>query len=382
MGWLAAVGVAAVTSVVVACVPPPTDEAATPVGDDLVRLNEVQFLGTHNSYNTAPSLGLINALTVGAGIFPELEGSDLDPAQLNYTHRPLPDQLASGLRTFELDLFADPTGGRFARPLAAQLLNEPYPTGVDEPGIKVLHIQEINYRSTCPTLIACLGQLRTFSDAHPEHLPIIVNLELKEDVLPSPFDVTPIQQFDAEQLVGLEDEIRSVLGDRLITPDEVRGDAPDLVTAVTTTGWPSIADTRGRFLLFLDNDGPVQDRYLDLHPNLEGALVFTSGGLGEPHGGLLKLNDPGDGSGIRGLVEQGFMVRTRADADVVNPSTAQRAGALASGAQVVHTDFPRGEPKFGTGYVVEFPTRVQARCSPVLPVGSACQPAALVEPRP
>ncbi len=380
--WTSGAVVASLVALVVACVPPPPEEAAAPVGDDLVRLNEVQFLGTHNSYILGPSLGLINALTVGAGIFPELEGSDLDPAQLNYSHRPLPDQLASGLRTFELDLFADPTGGRFSRPLAAQLLNEPYPTGVDQPGTKVLHIQEINYISTCPTLVRCLTQLRAFSDANPDHLPIVINLELKEDTLPSPFDVTPIQPFDAAQLTILEDEIRSVIGDRLVTPDEVRGTAPDLATAVTTTGWPSVADTRGRFLLFLDNDGAVQDRYLDLHPNLQDALIFTSGGQGEPHGALLKLNDPGDGSQIRSLVEQGYMVRTRADADVVTPSPSQRAAALASGAQIVHTDFPRGEAKLGSGYVVEFPTRAQARCNPVLASGSACQPAALVEPRP
>lgn len=362
--------------------PAPPVEPAAPEGDDLVGLNELQYLGTHNSYIVGPSLGLLNVLAIGANLFPDLAGSGLDPAQLNYGHRPLSQQLASGLRTFELDLFADPEGGRFASPLAAELLNEPYPTGVDQPGTKVLHIQEINYLSTCPTLVACLGELRTFSDANPAHLPIIVNLEMKEDALPAPFDVTPITPFDTTQLAVVESEIASVLGDRLITPDEVRGDAADLSTAVTTTGWPSVADARGRFLFFVDNPGAVQDRYLDLHPNLQGALMFTSAGFGAPHAGVLKVNDPGDGTEIRSLVEQGYLVRTRADADVVNPSVSQRDRALTSGGQVVHSDFPKGEPKFGTGYVVEFPTRVQARCNPVLTTPETCGPAVAVEPAP
>ncbi len=367
-----------------ACTMPPTPpvEPTVPQGDDLVGLNELQYLGTHNSYNRAPSPGLLNVLTIGSNLFPDLAGAGLDPAQLNYSHRPLPQQLASGLRTFELDLFADPEGGRFARPLAAQLLNEPYPTGVDRPGTKVLHIQEINYLSTCPTLLGCLGELRAFSDANPAHLPIIINLEMKEDPLPAPFDVTSITPFDAAQLAVVEAEITSVLGDRLITPDEVRGSEPDLSTAVTTDGWPSVAETRGRFLFFIDNAGPVQDRYLGMHPNLQGAVMFTSAGFGAPHAGVLKVNDPGDGSTIRSLVEQGYLVRTRADADVVNPSVSQRDRALASGGQVVHTDFPKDEPKFGSGYSVEFPTRIQARCNPVLTTPSTCGPAVAVEPAP
>ena len=59
-------------------------------------------------------------------------------------------------------------------------------------------------------------------------------------------------------------------------------------------------------------------------------------------------------------------MRTRADADVVSPSTPTRDIALASGAQIVHTDFPPGESQLGTGYVVSFGTRVSARCNPVL----------------
>ena len=382
------VAVLAISAAAMACtVPTPTTpgepEPSVPAGDDAIGLNQLQYLGSHNSYKTTPSLGLLAALGLGAAAVPELAGSGLDPAQLNYGHRPLTQQLDSGIRSFELDIWADPTGGRFAAPLAAQLLGQPYPAGVGDPGFKVLHIQEIDYLSTCPTLVGCLQEMTAWSDAHPGHLPITINLELKQDPLPPPFDVTPIQEFDAAQLDALDADITAVLGDRLITPDDVRGTAPDLRTAVTTSGsgggWPTVADSRGRFLLFLDNGGTLATRYLSGHPSLEGRVLFTSDGFDRDDAAGLKVNDPGDGTEIADLVQQGFLVRTRADADVVNPGV-DRAAALASGAQMVHSDFPNGEPQFGTGYTVAFPTRVQARCNPVNTTAATCTAAAAVEP--
>jgi hypothetical protein len=244
------------------------------------------------------------------------------------------------------------------------------------PGMKVVHVQDVDYISNCQPLLACLGQLKAFSDAHPDHLPVIINIEAKEELLPEPFNSTVPVPFTSEQFDALDAEIRSVLGDRLITPDDVRGDQPDLLAAVTTVGWPTVADSRGKFLFFLDN-GDRRSTYLQGHPGLAGRVMFTSSGFGQPDGVFLKVNGPGDGSYIRSLVEQGFMVRTRSDDAPSNPKAAQRDIALASGAQVVHTDFPRGELQTSGGYGVEFPTRVQTRCNPV--ATGTCQPAALVE---
>lgn len=358
------------------------DEPTEPSGDDLVRLNELQFIGTHNSYKSAPDAAILNWLTFGAAAVPQIAEALGDPAQLNYDHPPLPVQLARGLRTFELDIFADPQGGNFSRPLLNQLLNLglPRPVGVDGPGMKVLHIQDLDYRSTCPTLVACLSELKDWSDATPGHLPIVINLEMKDDPLPEPFNGTRLTPFDATQLDAVDAEIRSVLGDRLITPDDVRGDAPDLRTAITTDGWPTVAESRGRFLFFMDN-ADLRTTYLDGHPSLQGRVMFTSSGEGQPDGAVIKENSPGNGSRLRALVEAGYLVRTRADADIVSPSRTVRDIALASGAQIVHTDFPPGGSQVGTGYVVSFGTRVSARCNPVLTTAATCEPAAAVERR-
>jgi hypothetical protein len=386
---MAAVGVLAVTAIGCTVSPPLNsgggdvgggDEPSVPAGDETVRLNQLQFIGSHNSYHVAPEAPILNLLTFLSNAVPDIASALGDPALLNYTHAPLATQLQRGTRSFELDIAADPLGGKFANPLIRGLLNSEVapPTGVDQPGMKVVHIQDIDFQSNCPTLIGCLSQMKVWSDAHPDHLPIIINLELKEDQLPAPFDVTQILPFDATQLDAVDTEIRSVLGDRLITPDDVRGDAADLRTAVTTDGWPTVAESRGRFLFFIDNAGK-RELYLEGHPSLEGRVMFTSSGEGQPDGAVIKENEPGDGTRLTQLVQQGYLVRTRADEEVTHPDPAVRDIALASGAQIVHTDFPQGEAATGSGYVVTFGTKVAARCNPVNTTPATCSTSAAVE---
>ena len=65
-------------------------EPTEPAGDDTVRLNELQFIGTHNSYKSAPDAPILNWLTFGAAVAPQISDALGDPRQLNYDHAPLP----------------------------------------------------------------------------------------------------------------------------------------------------------------------------------------------------------------------------------------------------------------------------------------------------
>ena len=382
-----------------ACAPPPESDPrtvpvttttipdgypSTPVGDDQLRLNQLQLIGSHNSYHIAPAPQILDLLANAASVFPQVAAGLGDPATLRYTHATLPQQLARGLRTFELDVYADPDGGRFTQPVLASTIGfqDPLlPSNLGQPGLKVLHIADIDWRTQCATLQECLGQIRGWSDAHPGHLPIVINLELKADGLPDPLIGTPILPFDGPMLDVVDAELRAAVGDRLITPDDVRGSAPDLRTAITTTGWPTVAASRGKILFFMDNSG-LRNAYLQGHPSLAGRVMFTSSGEGQPDGAILKENSPGDGSRIAQLVAQGYIVRTRADQDLtpsIDGVRTQADIALASGAQIVHTDFPAGEPA-GNGYVVAFGLPVQGRCNPVSTTPATCQQPAVVEP--
>ena len=337
-------------------------------GDDDadVRLNQIQVLGTHNSYHLEPEPPLLDALRG----FDEALATSLE-----YSHAPLAEQFDDqGVRQIELDVFADPDGGLYAERAAPPLVGLPGDAEpvMDEPGFKVLHVQDIDFRSTCPTLVACLTIVRDWSDDHPGHVPILVLIEVKQDPIPDPLDlgfVVPHAVGRAE-LDDLDAEIRSVFDDeRLLTPDDVRGDADSLEAAVLDGGWPALEEARGQVLFALDNEDEVRDDYVADHPALRGRVLFTSSPRGTPEAAFLKLNDPiVDGEAIREAVLDGYVVRTRADADTVQArtgDTTMRDAALASGAQWISTDYPVDDPDFEPHYAATIPGGSPGRCNPV-----------------
>jgi len=328
-----------------------------------VRLNELQVIGSHNSYHVEPSPELLDLFLM------------FDPAAIawQYTHPPLAFQFqAQGIRQIELDVFADPDGGLYADRIALALIgqdiasNEPE---LEEPGFKVLHVQHSDFDTTCLTLVSCLQQVKAWSDANPGHLPIMVLIEAKDEDFFVPI-LPPVIRIDAALFRDLDAEIRSVFPDeRMILPDHVRGKHATLEQAVLTTGWPTLQRARGKVLFALDNGGAKRDQYRDGADSLQGRVLFTNSFPGQPDAAFVKLNDPlGDATLIPELVQEGYIVRTRADADTVqarNGDTTMRDAALASGAQFVSTDYADPDPRFGTGYTVELPGGVVARCNPV-----------------
>jgi hypothetical protein len=50
-------------------------------------------------------------------------------------------------------------------------------------GFKVLHVDNIDYRSRCKSLKSCLRHLVDWSDANPSHVPLLVRVEMKLETL-------------------------------------------------------------------------------------------------------------------------------------------------------------------------------------------------------
>ena len=289
-----------------------------------LRLNQLQALGTHNSYHVAPTEPPWNGVL-----------------QWQVTHTPLDRQLAEeGVRQFELDVYVDPAGHYVA------------------------HVTDVDAGTTCFRFVTCLRVIKGWSDAHRRHAPIAVLVELKDDDHGLP---TPIRPWTRDAMDQLDAEIRSVIPpDRLVTPDDVRGRRATLEEAVLHDGWPLLERVRGRVLFLMDNGGAKRAVYRHGRPGLQGAVLFTNATPGEPDAGFVKRNDPP--SDIAELVTAGYVVRTRADADTWEAragDTTRRDLALASGAQWVSTDFPVPGRAFGTTYVVTIPGGTPARCNPV-----------------
>lgn len=332
-------------------------------------MNQVQVLGSHNSYKQPIEPALMKLLLArDAARFEELD----------YSHLPLARQLDLGLRKLEIDVVHDPEGGRYAAPRGLAILKErgltaePYDAAgeMKRPGLKVLHVPDLDFRSHNATFIGALRELKRWSDAHPRHLPIVITMNAKDEgiaetdyVQPLPFDRAAFDAWDAE--------IRQVLPPaRLITPDDVRGSHATLEEAVLAHDWPTLGRARGRFLFVLDETGAKQQTYLDGHPSLRGRVMFVNAREGRPEAAFRIVNDPvKDFRYIQHLVRSGYLVRTRADAETKEARRndyARMDAAWASGAQYVSTDYYQPDPRFGTGFVVKLPGGKPGRWNPLL----------------
>lgn len=332
------------------------------------RLNDIQVLGSHNSYRRVPPpaiLAAMEAVRPGAA------------AAFDYDHPSLARQLDLGLRQLELDVFADPDGGRFADPIGERILaraglaSDFDAQAMRVPGFKAMHIPGLDYGANCLTLVACLTQVRDWSDAHPGHLPIFITIDSKDKPFTAyPGAIAPLP-LTTGLLDALDAEIRAVLpGDRLITPDHVRGRHATLREAATAAGWPTLQAARGKVMVIFDVRKETADLYRQGHPSLAGRAMFSLYDPSEPEAAVAIVQNPRDKtSEIAGLVRQGFIVRTRSDADMKEAWTGDRSGMVAaatSGAQMISTDYYTGGPNaLSGGFALNLPGDTTARCNPV-----------------
>ena len=341
--------------------------------DGILKLNQIQVIGTHNSYH--------------AGLAPNdakwlAQQNPQAAAALDYSHSPLTQQFDHGVRQIELDVYADTQGGRYAHPKGPALVAvagrpadpDPDPRGLmTRPGFKVMHVQDIDQRSTCQPFLACLREVRAWSQAHPRHIPIFILVETKEGE-PKNTQLTVPEPFTPAVFDALDAEIRSVFSPaEMITPDDVRGDDDTLNSAVLAGQWPTLASARGKVMFLLDQR-PVTAVYLQGHPSLRGRVLFTNSVPGEPDAAFVERNE-GPAEEIAALVRRGYLVRARTDADTKQArtdDTSLRDAMMASGAQILSTDYPANEPARWPGHFsVALPGGAEVRCDPVN-TASAC----------
>lgn len=341
-----------------------------------LKLNDIQVLASHNSYHVEPEPLLMSALRGVIG----------DQANgFEYTHLPLAGELDHGVRQIELDVFVDsPAGGHYATPKLVPLLGlAPVDPRMSQPGLKVFHVQEVDYRSSCPTFVSCLQQVKAWSDDNPDHLPIMIQIEPKDDSIGDPAGLGFIDPlpWTTPAFGTMEAEIASVFPqDRIIRPADVKGDKPTLREGVLADQWPTLSDARGKVIFTLDDTGAERALYRALKPDVADRLIFAAAAPPDPEAAFVVMNDPTQTAQIQALVAQGYLVRTRADGDTVEArsgDTTKRDAAWASGAHYVSTDYVVADPRF-TDYVVRLPGGDVARCNKISsPAG--CRPTQLTE---
>jgi hypothetical protein len=214
--------------------------APAALADEATPLDELLFKGTHNSYHKRPYV-------------------PIHPRH-RYEHDRLLVQLElHDVRAMELDLHLDRSGD-----------------------LEVYHIAFVDGRSHCKAFRRCLGELRLWSDLNPNHEPLMIWLEIKDFA----------GGREIESLLPVEAEIRSMLGDRLITPDDVRGAHASLRSALVTQGWPSLEESRGRVMFMMTGSDAHRRDYTSGFRHLDGRVMFVEAKkveLGLPWAAVAKL---------------------------------------------------------------------------------------------
>ncbi|WP_027382037.1 phosphatidylinositol-specific phospholipase C1-like protein [Epilithonimonas caeni] len=331
--------------------------------DDL-KINEIQVIGSHNSYKKAILPEVYNYLS-------KKDSMNFLP-RIQYEHIPIPEQLDLGLRNLEIDVYADSKGGKYAHPKILDLVKTTRPFDPEgkmkKPGFKMIHITDIDYQTWYYTLEDCLKDLRKWSDAHPDHNPVFITLEPK-DGQANRFGTEP-EHYTSKLFDDLDNELKTYLGkDKIITPDEIKGSYKTLNEAVLNKNWPKVKDAKGKFVFVLDNNSENRDLYAKDHPSLKGRIIFTNSKPGSPESAILLMNEPQkDSSTIEDLVKKGYIVRTRADADTMearNEDYSRFEKAKKSGAQIITTDYYYPSRLFKSGYRISFDNGTYERMNPV-----------------
>jgi hypothetical protein len=331
-----------------------------------VPLNQIQVIGSHNSYKQA----------IDPALFQMLKQTNETLANgLDYSHISIIDQLDMGLANLEIDIYADAKGGRYAHPKGLDWVKNQageYDPEKEmlEPGFKIFHVQEIDFRSHYLTLKSCLRDLKKWSEAHPDHTPVFITMNAKDEEIKREGFTVP-EKFTSGVFDELDRIILDELGkENLITPDQVRGNHGTLVDAVLGGNWPSLQEAKGKFIFILDEKGEKRSAYIQDHPSLEGRVLFANAEPGTPEAAILILNDPRkDQAQIQELVKKGYIVRTRADADTKQArknDKSQFEAACQSGAQIITTDYYQKSKHFDSDYQVSFDGNTYFRLHPFL----------------
>ena len=339
----------------------PCDDHCKPDWMDAnLRLNQIQIVGTAESYKQRPDGALMSLIRMGG---------KKDAEALDYGLPPIGTQLDADVRTLGFDVAYDPKGGAYKNPagasMAMDLLSDDYIKVMSKPGFKVIHVLDVDYRSSCLLLSDCLTEVAAWSRAHPGHLPLVITLRTNDVKTPMPGATRPLP-CDEAALNALDAEIKAAFAsDQLFTPDQLQGSYSSLREAAMAHAWPKLGAVRGKVIFVLDDNAAKAKAYRGHRNALEGRLMFTAADETSPLAAFVAISDPvKDGARIQKVVKDGFMVITRADDDTREArlnNAARRDAAFASGAQIVRTNFINPDPTIGA-YSVSLAEYPEAMC--------------------
>lgn len=277
------------------------------INDESIKLNHIQMLATHNSYK-----GMSSAL----GRFFVGLGDSFDEARaLKYAYRNLTEQLNRGVRSMEFDV----------RKRKSSFV--------------LTHVPLVDNSSVAPDFAMALEELALYSEYNPEHLPIVILMEIKEDWMILDH---ALQKMDQDVLIELNELLETKIGDHLFSPADMIEEGLTLKETIQTIGWPSVKSLRGKIIVVL-HPNHKNDTYEAIDPTLQTLPMFIGSyadDLDHDYASFIVHNDV-DIASIQSLVNQNYIVRTRIDESLIFDQQ-RLIDAIESGAQILSSDFTSG----------------------------------------
>ncbi len=281
---------------------------------DGVRVNDLRMVATHNSYKYGLSTG--TNLFYNHGI-PLIMGNLYD-----YVYDPYTVQLNSGIRSFEIDLNKIKTD--------------------DQGGFELMcaHSPLLESNSTSIDIRQGLEEFKMWSDYNPNHMPVIVLVEIKGSGLLSQY-----VEMDKEGLLCFDNMIKDVFGEKLMTPEKVLGSCENMKEVREQNLYPTLGDSMGKFFFVL-HDGRASEDFIDIDDSLKSQNMFFSVQNEErmqtesimDNSLFLILNGPENEKIPEYIKDDNFMIRTRLDMFAQIDEDRKIAG-MKSGAQILTTDY-------------------------------------------
>ncbi len=273
------------------------------------KINEVQYLATHNSYKT----GLVPATKfLYHGPLFAIMGDKYD-----YYFDTFTEQLNQGIRSFELDPnYVKKDDGTYT--------------------VECVHSSLLEACSTAVDFQLALTEFKLWMDYNPSHMPLIILLEPKGE-----------DSYVADAFKLYDQMISDTFGDKLITPKDFLGDTyADFDAFRKDNAYPTIGEAQGK-IMFLLHDKKYVDNYIKDYNTIKEWKLFPAlnYSLLEERPDVSKFscfaisNDASDDERIKSLIERGYMVRTRLD-EYSKISEEGLEKGVASGANIMSSDYP------------------------------------------
>lgn len=300
-----------------------------------LKFNELSFIGTHNSYQTAP-------IKETRDIFRCLEMLSLgiySADRMDFESEPLTDQLNCGIRSFEIDIETFNRDGE----ISFTCMHSPY----------------FEMSTSCYDFSLALKEISMWSDNNPNHLPITIIIEPKSAFLP----LEDMEYFSTEYAFALDSILRENLGDKLFTPADMLRNYSSFAEMRTTDDWCEVKDMLGKVVFLLHDCGATED-YISYDPSIKSQAMFPmlrENDIDRDCASFILCNNPKKLVEIRNEVidEKKIMVRTRVDS-FGSISEEKREYAFESGANIISTDYPIRTDSAHDDYIVSFENRTTA----------------------